>query len=235
VALNSFSIASIASLLPAESAAIISEVSRWLEAIACGLHGVVAGKDRRGEDGIDPDLGFHHRRVGRGNEVDLSLAQRAILLIMPGRGFMTFAGGHDQAFDGVVDTLHGSAERGDYCPVRAELDDFAEFFDRDLLGLLDFRGALVQALLAAGRQQRRPLAGKACALRRQLQAYGEAGDVPPAQMNHRAAEMPQHHAGADTDEDRHAGNHGESGEHAAPDAPFRAGRAGARGFGHGGS
>ena len=93
------------------------------------------------------------------------------------------------------------------------------FSDRDLLGFLHFLGALVQRLLAPRRQQVRPLTGEARALGGKLQAGGEARNVPPAQIDHGPAEMPEHHAGAGADDNRHAGDHGEGGKQAAFDAP----------------
>ena len=82
-----------------------------------------------------------------------------------------------------------------------------------------FFGAFVQRLLAFGGQQRRSLAGKACALGGELQAGREAWNIPAAQIGHRPAEMTKHHAGAGADDDRHARDRSEGGEQAAPDAP----------------
>ena len=91
-----------------------------------------------------------------------------------------------------------------------------------VLGFLHLLGAFVQRVLAFGGEQRRSLAGKARALGGKLQAGGKPRDVPSAQIDHGAAEMPQHHAGAGADHDGHAGDHGEGGKQAAPDAPARA-------------
>ena len=52
------------------------------------------------------------------------------------------------------------------------------FCQRDRLGFLHLLGAFVQRLFAARGQQRRSLAGKARALRRELQAGGEARECP---------------------------------------------------------
>ena len=45
----------------------------------------------------------------------------------------------------------------------------------------------------SGGQQRRSLAGKARALGGKLQAGRQARNVPPAQIDHGPAEMPEHH------------------------------------------
>jgi hypothetical protein len=103
--------------------------------------------------------------------------------------------------------------------VGAELDDLAERVRRDRLRFPHLFGALVERVLAFGREQRRSLTGKACALRRQLQAGCEARDVPSAEVLHGPAELPEHQAGAGRDNDGHAGDHREGGEQAASDAP----------------
>ena len=140
---------------------------------------------------------------------------------MEGGGLQPLAGGRTQACDGVVDVLHDFAKRADDRLVGAEFGDLAKLGERDLLGFLHFLGALVQRLRVAGCQQRRPLTGKACALRGKLQAGGQSGNVPSAQIEHRSAEMPQHQAGAGADHDGHARDDRECGKKAAPDTPAR--------------
>ena len=181
---------------------------------------VVGGEIGGAEDGVELGLGVHHRgRRGR-DEGGLRRAQRVVLLFVQCGGLEPLARRRAEALDHVVDVLHGLGEGRDHRLVGAELDDLAELVQRDRLGFLHLLGALVQHLLAARGQQRRSLAGKARALRGELQAGREAGDVPSAQVDHRAAEMSEHHAGAGADDDRHAGDDREGGEQAAPDAEF---------------
>ena len=154
---------------------------------------------------------------------------------MLGRGLEPFARRRAQALDVVVDVLHGLAESGDHGLVGAELDDLAEFLDRDLLGFLYLLGAFVQRVLAFGGEQRRSLTGKARALGGKLQAGGKARDIQSAQVHHGPAEMTQHHAGAGADDDGHARDRGEGGEQAAPDTPAQARKAEAREIANAGS
>ena len=166
-------------------------------------------------------LRVHHRRRGGRDERRLRLAQRVILLLVQRGGLQPFARRRAEALDHVVDVLDGLGQRRDDRLVGAELDDLAELLQRDGLGLLHLPGAFVQRLFAARGQQRRSLARKACALRRQLQAGGETRNVPSAQIDHGIAEMSQDDPGAGADHDRHAGDDGEGGKQAAPHAPFR--------------
>ena len=166
-------------------------------------------------------LGIHRRELGCGNEACLSAAQCIVLLATLGRDVEPLARGRAEALDGFVDVLHSLVQRRDHGLVGAELDDFAEFCQRALLGFRHLLGALVQRLVTFGGQKRRPLAGEGRALRGKLQAGREPGNVPSAQVDHASAEMPQHHGGAGADDDRHAGDHCEGGEQAASDSPSR--------------
>jgi hypothetical protein len=137
-----------------------------------------------------------------------------------GAGFQPFACRSAQALDHVLDILHRFGERRHRILVGAEPGDLGELLQGDLLGRLHLPGAFVQRLLAAGGQQARSLAGNSRALRRQLQAGREAGNIPSAEFGDRSAEMSQHQAGPSADDDRHAGDDGEGRKQAAPDAEF---------------
>ena len=187
---------------------------------ARGFGGVVGGEIGRAQDRIDLALGVHHRRRGGRDEIGLRLAQRGVLLLVQGRDLEPLARRRAEALDHVIDVFHGFLKRSDDGLVGAELDDLAELLQRDRLGFLHLLGTFDQRLFAARGQNRRPLARKARALRRQLQAGGETGDVPSAQIDHGAAEMSEHQAGTGTDHDRHACNHRKGGKQVAPDAEF---------------
>ncbi|WP_249146641.1 hypothetical protein [Bradyrhizobium sp. AUGA SZCCT0042] len=101
------------------------------------------------------------------------------------------------------------------------MDDLIQLLQRSRLRLVHFLGAVVQRFLGARGEQRRSLAGKARALRRQLKAGGKPRNVLAAEIDHDAAEVTQHHAGSSRNSDGHAGNHGESGQQAAPDTKLR--------------
>ena len=191
--------------------------------VARRLAGVVGRQVGGAEDRIDLRLRVHHRRRRGGDEIGLRLAQGGILLVMQGGDVEPLARGRAEALDHVVDVLDGLVERRDDVLVGAEFDDLAELLQRQRLGFLHLLGAFVQRLFAARGQQRRPLAGKARALRRKLQAGGEAGDVPSAEVDHGSAETSEHQTGAGADHDRHAGDDGEGDEQTAPDAePWKA-------------
>ena len=104
---------------------------------ARGLHGVVGGKFGGSEDGIDLALGIHHRGACGCGESRLRAAQRIILLLVLGGGFKPFARRRGQAFDGVVDVLHGFGERFDHRLVGAHFDDLAELGEEARLRFLD--------------------------------------------------------------------------------------------------
>ena len=87
------------------------------------------------------------------------------------------------------------------------------------LGRFHRSDTLLQRLLAARGQQRRPLAGKGRALGCELQARGQPRNVPSAQVDHHLAELAQHHAGADADENRHSSDSGKGCKKTASDAP----------------
>ena len=184
-----------------------------------GFRGVVLREVGRSEDGVDPHLRVHHRRIGGGDEAGLGAAQRLIQFLMLGRGVEPLLGRGAEALDGVVDILDGLVQRRHHVLVGAEFDDLAEFFERDLLGRFHRLGAFLQRFLAARGQQRRPLAGKGRALGCELQARGQPRNVPSAQVDHHLAELAQHHAGADADDNRHSRDARKGGKQAAPDAP----------------
>ncbi len=150
---------------------------------------IVAGKIGRTQDRVDLALGVHHGRRRSGDEIGLRLAQRGVLLVVQGCDVEPLARGRAQALDHVVDVLDGLGERGDHRLVGAHLDDLAELLQRQRLGFLHLLGALVERFLAARGQERRSLARKARALRRQLQAGGQAGDVAAGQVDHGIAEL----------------------------------------------
>ena len=155
------------------------------------------------------------------DESGLRRAHGAVELVVLDAGLEALARRVAEALDHFVDVLHGLGEVGHHRLVGAERGDLAELGQRDRLGFLHLLGAILQDLLALRGQQRRSLAGEARALLGELQAGREAGDVPSAQLDHRPAEMSEHHAGADADDDGHARDHGEGGEQAAPHAPSR--------------
>ena len=186
------------------------------------------------ENGVDSRLRIHHRRVRGGHETRLRLAQGIVLPLTQRDCVKPLLRRGVQALDGVVDTVDGFAEGCGHHLVGAEFDDLAELSERDLLGLLHFLGALVQRRLGARGQQQRSLAGETGTLPRQLQAGSQTWNVPSAQIHHRAAEMAEHHAGADADGDGHAGDHGEGCEQTAPDAPLQAQQTRLPGFTKGG-
>ncbi len=173
---------------------------------------------RRGVDAVELGLGVDRRGAGRGDEAPLRLAHRAVQPFVLVGQFEPLDRGRDEALDHRVDVFHVLGERRDDGLVGAELDDLAELLHRDRLGFLHLPGALVQRLFAARRQQRRALARKARALRRQLQARGKTRDIPGAEVDHGAAKAPEHQAGAGGDDDRHARDDGEGGKQTASDA-----------------
>ena len=132
-----------------------------------------------------------------------------------------FAGGLGQALSSLVDALHRLAEAGDDSLVAAELRDLGELLLGLLLQFPELPGALVQGFLALRRQHGRSLRRKARAQCRQLQAGGEARNVPPAQFSHASAEILQCQAGAGRDHKAHARDHRKGGEQAAAHAPYR--------------
>ncbi len=182
------------------------------------------------EDGIELGLGGDHHGTGGPDESRLGGARGAIKLLVLGRGLEALACRAAEALDHLVDVLDGLGEGFHHSLVGAERGDLAELGHRTRLGFLHLAGALFQRLFVLRGQQRRSLAGKAGALGGELQAGREAGNIPSTQFDHRPAEMPQHHAGAGADDDGHAGDHGEGGEQAAPDAPLRAQKAKSRKF-----
>ena len=186
-----------------------------------GLGGAAGGEVGRPENGVDLGLRVEHGRTCGGDEGCLRGAQCVIELVVLGGGGKPLAGCVDQAFGGLADVLDGLVEGGDSRSVGAELDDLAELQLGLLLDLLQLLDALGQSVLARRGQQRRSLGCEACGLRRQLQARGKPGNVPPAEVFHGAAEVAQHESGAGRYHDRHGGDHGEGGKQAAPYSPTR--------------
>jgi len=133
-----------------------------------------------------------------------------------GLGLQPFARRRAQALDGVVDVLTvspsaattvSSAPSSMRRPSLSTATCWVSFI---------FSGAFVQRLFGPGSQQPRSLTGKTGALRCKLQAGGETGNVPAAEIGHRHAEMSQHQAGAGADDDGHACDHGRRRERDCP-------------------
>ena len=105
--------------------------------------------------------------------------------------------------------------------VGAELDDLAELLLRGLLDLLHLLGALVQRVLALRGQQRRSLAARLalCADNCRLAARRGMSRRSDRPWSRRDAAAPCRRRPLISD--GHAGDHGEGGEQAAPDAPSR--------------
>ncbi len=231
--LNSFSIASSVSLLLADSAAIICDAARLPLAMTLPSWSTVRAASAASSAERLADCRMALIWVWASIIAGLAAATKpacarrsaSYCLSCSRSDAKPFARRRAEALDVVVDVLHGFGERSDHRLVGAEFDDLAELFERDLLGFLHLPGAFVQRLIAFGGEQRRSLAGKACALGGKLQAGREPRDVPSAQIDHAAAEMSQHHGGAGADDEGHARDHREGGKQAAPDAPARAQKA----------
>ncbi len=125
-----------------------------------------------------------------------------------------------EAVDVVVNVFHGFAERRDDGLVGAEFNDLAELLRCDLLGFLHFPGAVGQRCWLREANRSGPWLARLALSAASCRLAARRGMSRPLEIDHGLAEMPEHHAGAGADDDRHAGDRGEGGKQAAFDAPM---------------